>query len=82
MVNKELSIEEAILKYYADSKDNEKLLSDLLTHTQYLDLLIHKLKEDPIGEKLLIKIKAEIDLENSVIESTESSKKENVDVKG
>lgn len=60
---KEVTIEEAINKYKVDSENSQELLKNLFDHVLYLDAVVTKLQEDPLGRELYKKIESELKLD-------------------
>ena len=73
----ELSVSQATSLYRIKKADLDYLEDDLMKLLLYLDNVLNKVKEDAIGNKLVIKAEAEVALETEIdIVKKEEAKKE------
>ena len=59
----DITINEAVDKYKVTSANQEELLREIFSTVRYLDAIITRLKQDPIGKSILKKIESEIEMD-------------------
>ena len=69
-----LSVSEAVDLYRTKRADTTHLGEDLLGLLTYLDAVMYKLKQDPLGAKLLAKVEAELDFEYAADSAADNNK--------